>query len=86
MKVLMRAHEIEAVKWTGKNYDELDHFTNGYVVRLRPKDDDLGEIMLTCGLFTRKVAKVGDWIVKDQDYLTVWDQPMMDRWTEGVKS
>ena len=83
-KLIRNVHEIEAVCWKGDNFDECDRFTNGYVVRLRPKDDRGGEVMLTCGLFTRKVAKVGDFIVRDGEFITVWTPEEMAEKTTVV--
>lgn len=67
-----REHEILAVCWTGANFAECEAFVNGYAAKMQPDEDGKVEIRLTSGLFTRKVAREGDWIVKDGEFVTVW--------------
>ena len=66
--VVRREHEIEVCRWTGQNFEECDRFVNGYLIRCANGE----EVMLTYGLFSRKVAKKGDYIVKDGEFATVW--------------
>ena len=66
--VIRTAHEIEVCRWTGQNFEECDRFVNGYLIRCANGE----EVMLTYGLFSRKVAKKGDYIVKDGEFATVW--------------
>ena len=78
-----KEHELEAICWNGSNFAECEAFVNGYAAKMQPDEDGKVEIRLTSGLFTRKVAREGDWIVKDGEFVTVWTaEELVDRTTE----
>ena len=81
---IRREHDIEAVQWTGKNLEECEAFTNGYVAVMLPDGEGNVNIRLTSGLFTRKVAEQGDWIVKDGELVTVWKHDELLAKTTGM--
>ena len=64
MKYTTRPQQVEAIRYTGDNYDEIREFTNGSVTRasiIFPSLTLIGEEW-------NQRVEVGDWIVKYSDY------------------
>ena len=60
MKYTTRPRQVEAIRYTGDNYDEIREFTNGSVTRLLA--------LILIGEEGNQIIKVGKWIVKYSDY------------------
>ena len=59
-----RPQQVEAIRYTGDNYDEIREFTNGSVTRasiIFPSLTLIGEEW-------NQIVEVGEWIVKYSDY------------------
>ena len=61
-----RIAEVEAVQWTGYNWDEMCAFANSPNVMVRAERSPGGTVMVPT-LEGAVEAGVGDWIVKDRD-------------------
>ena len=64
MKYTTRPVQVEAIRYTGENYDEIHEFTNGSVTRASIIFPSLTLI----GDEWNQRVEVGDWIVKYGDY------------------
>ena len=64
MKYTTRPVQVEAIRYTGDNYDDIREFTNGSVTRATIMFPSLALI----GDEWNQRVKVGDWIVKYSDY------------------
>ena len=64
MKYTTRPQQVEAIRYTGDNYDEIREFTNGSVTRASIIFPSLTLI----GDEWNQRVEVGDWIVKYSDY------------------
>ena len=60
MKYTTRPQQVEAIRYTGDNYDEIREFTNGSVTRLLA--------LILIGEEGNQIVEVGEWIVKYSDY------------------
>ena len=60
MKYTTRPRQVEAIRYTGDNYDEIREFTNGSVTRLLA--------LILIGEEGNQIVEVGEWIVKYSDY------------------
>ena len=60
MKYTTRPRQVEAIRYTGDNYDEIREFTNGSVTRLLA--------LILIGEEWNQIVEVGEWIVKYSDY------------------
>ena len=64
MKYTIRPQQVEAVRYTGDNYDDIREFTNGSVTRASIIFPSLTLI----GDEWNQRVEVGDWIVKCSDH------------------
>ncbi len=64
MKYTTRPQQVEAIRYTGDNYDEIREFTNGSVTRASITFPSLTLI----GEEWNQIVEVGEWIVKYSDY------------------
>jgi hypothetical protein len=68
MKYRKKPVEIEAIEWTGKNYDDIQTFTNGkvsYYEWFQYNESGINEDMLQIPTLEGKMhAKKGDYIIK----------------------
>ena len=64
MKYTTKPQQVEAIRYTGDNYEDAREFTNGSLTRATIMFPSLTLI----GEEWNQKVKVGDWIVKYSDY------------------
>ena len=64
MKYTTKPEQVEAIRYTGENYDDIYEFTNGSITRVTIIFPSLTLI----GDEWNQRVEVGDWIVKYGDY------------------